>query len=154
MNPLDRELRVVTGPALLILGVGNLLRGDDGVGPAVVAAIKPHVNVPCLDAGPAPEKFLEIIVRAAPATVLIIDAVDFGGEPGEIRLLDLADLRGSACSTHATSLALVGRYLETRIQVRVRLIGVQPLQLRGEQFSAPVAEAVQRLAGSLRRRCR
>ena len=63
-----------------IVGVGNRLRGDDGAGPRLIDARHPDASGVWLDAGVVPENYLEIIARANPDTVLIVDVVEVKAE--------------------------------------------------------------------------
>src|SRR5574342_1091615 len=53
------ELRArLEGKRVLILGVGNRLRGDDAVGPLLVEHLQGKVDIPLIDAGEVPENYL------------------------------------------------------------------------------------------------
>jgi hydrogenase maturation protease len=103
-----------------------------------------------LDAGVAPENFLEPIVRTNPDAVLIVDAVAFGGLPGECRLMDASEIDMAAISTHAGSLGILSDYLTARTTARIHLLAIQPerIDLHGG-LSQPVERSVQKLAAEL-----
>jgi hydrogenase maturation protease len=72
-------------PSILILGVGNILLGDEGVGVRTIEAMKDRElpdNVELLDGGTASIDILEYIKYRE--KVIIIDAVQGGGKPGTI----------------------------------------------------------------------
>ncbi len=75
---------------ILILGCGNVLLGNDGFGPRVVEHLIRHYNVPddvyVMDAGTGVRKILFTLAlsNVRPEEIVIVDAVDRGGEPGEI----------------------------------------------------------------------
>ena len=48
MSDMDEDERDVKRPTQLVLGLGNSLRGDDGVGTAVVEALTGHADL-CSD---------------------------------------------------------------------------------------------------------
>ena len=149
-NRLYSSLRRQLTGRCCIVGVGNRTRGDDGAGPRVIdqARISPP-NV-SFDVGTTPENYLEPIVATCPHTVLIVDAVDFGGHPGECRLLDSEALFQHAVSTHSGSLNLIADYLATRSGASVQILGIQPVRLdRPYELSPPVGESVQRIAAML-----
>jgi len=131
---------------VLIVGVGNTDRGDDGAGPLLIRLLEGRVGAQCLDAGVAPENFLEVIVRATPDTVLLIDAADFGGAPGEVGFYAAADIDAGGLSTHALSLSMMCGYLQARSPVRVWLLAIQPEQTDNDRLSDAVAGALQELA--------
>lgn len=75
---------------ILILGCGNVLLGDDGFGPRVIAHLTEHYRLPddvcAMDAGTAVRNILFTLALsdARPEEVVIVDAVDRGEEPGRI----------------------------------------------------------------------
>jgi hydrogenase maturation protease len=73
---------------LLILGIGNVLMGDEGVGVHVVNEVEKAAwpaDVECLDGGTGSFLLLEPMQNAE--KVILIDACIDGSEPGEVRKL-------------------------------------------------------------------
>jgi coenzyme F420 hydrogenase subunit delta len=74
----------------MIVGCGNPLQTDDGFGPAVIAELKKLSlpdNVKVLDAGLAGPHYLFTLMAQSDIPVkkmIILDIMNFGGEPGEI----------------------------------------------------------------------
>ena len=66
-----------TGADLLVLGLGNVLLGDDGVGPAAVARLHDHHVIPdgvlCLDGGTLGLSLLPYLEDAR--MVVMVDAI-------------------------------------------------------------------------------
>jgi hydrogenase 3 maturation protease len=134
------------------MGIGNRLRGDDGAGPQVIERRDRDAAGIWIDGGTTPENFLEPIARAAVELVLIVDAVDFGGRPGECRLLDVDELEAFAISSHSGSLGVFRDYLAARAEAVVKVVGIQPGRLRMEtRLSDSVEESARELAGVLSR---
>ncbi|MDI6740279.1 MAG: hydrogenase maturation protease [Candidatus Edwardsbacteria bacterium] len=132
----------------LIVGVGNPLRGDDGFGPALVAALAGRARCRAIDGGEMPEDRQEEIVALAPAAVLVADAVAFGGRPGELILLEPEQLgKKVAVSTHNLPLMMFIKYLREQLPAaEIRILGVQPRQIElGKGLSPEVAKTVQSL---------
>jgi hydrogenase maturation protease len=78
---------VGTAPRIGVIGIGNPLMGDEGVGPAVIERLKDRRMPSCvelIDAGSAGMSLLHILVGLDAA--IIIDAADFCGRPGEVRV--------------------------------------------------------------------
>ena len=147
------DLKMNSRPA--VIGVGNVLVGDDGVGPAVVEEMRRRgldTRAQLIDAGLA---FSEVLCDLdPPRPLVIVDAVRGGGRPGSICRLALGELAGesgsmpSAVSLHEISIlpALRMEALAGRDFTDVTIFGVQPKALAwGEGLSAPVAEAVERI---------
>lgn len=73
---------------LLVLGIGNLLLGDEGVGVRVVQELEKRTlpeGVECLDGGTGSFYLLEAMQSAD--RILLIDAAASEDEPGTIRML-------------------------------------------------------------------
>jgi len=135
----------------LILGVGNILLGDEGVGVRVVETLHDKdlpEGVEVLDGGTASLDLLNSL--ADREKVIVIDAVQGGCEPGSIYRFTPDDVETPY--EHATSLHQVG-LLETLAIARqlgctpreVIILGVEPASLEyGLGLSAQVAAAVPR----------
>jgi hydrogenase maturation protease len=133
----------------LVLGVGNVMLGDDGAGGAVCAAAGRPEAVDC---GDAPERFLGLAGGAA-ERVLFVDAVDFGGAPGEIVFCDGGELTERFGTTHTSGLALLARFIEESYGKPTAALGIQPDGTGfGAEMSGPVRAAVGRL-GLVVREC-
>jgi hydrogenase maturation protease len=136
--------------SVLILGVGNPLAGDDGVGVRAIEALAAAGDLPprirLLDVGVLGMDILAWIQPDEP--VVILDAVHGPGEPGTLYRLDLEEIEAPAAppvSVHDLGIAhalqaarLMGRPLHGT------LIGVEPARV--EPFTAalspPVAAAL------------
>jgi hydrogenase maturation protease HycI len=154
MNLIDskihRELAGLLQGRVCIVGVGNRHRGDDGAGPHVIDARREGTRGVWIDAATAPENFLEPIARSNPDTVLLVDAVAFGGSPGECRLMEAAVMDMVALSTHAGSLGMLSEYLSARTGAHVRVVGIQPERIDARTgLSYPVERTVGELSAIL-----
>jgi len=116
---------------VVIVGVGNRGRGDDGFGPAVVAALRDRIPAPVVDAGPAPENATSAIAQLHPETVLWVDAGEISRPPGQWLVCDSEALAGGGLSGHAGSLGLVARYLAVRTGARSFCLLAQPARIGG-----------------------
>jgi len=145
------ELTEVLGPAAVcVFGVGNRQRRDDGVGSMIAGRLANRLGQWAVDAGAVPENHLEKVARLGPKTVLLIDAVDFSGIPGEARLMEPNQIANPALSTHALSLRMTADYLRARIRADLILLAIQPVDLgRGEGLSAKVSHTARHLEGLL-----
>jgi hydrogenase 3 maturation protease len=134
-----------------VVGVGNALKGDDGAGPALVALLASRgARFPIVDASEVPENYGGWVVKHGLDVVIFVDAVDFGGSPGEWRLIPFEELMHSASSTHRLSLHFLIRYLTERWKGEALLAGVQPKSMKlGEGLSAEVETGTRDLAMAL-----
>ena len=154
-DELARELASRLERPVVLIAVGSDMRGDDAFGLEVARALASGGGLPgieVLEGGVAPENVAERAARALPRTVLLADAVRFGGVPGELRLLEPEELAGGQAGTHAPSLELLATYLRQRCDARVLLLGCEPAGTGlGEPISSEVREAAERAAGVIRR---
>lgn len=135
----------------LVLGLGNPILTDDGVGFAVVEQVKKRLdggNVTVSQASVGGLSLLELV--AGYDRVIIIDAIQTGvGQPGEIHHLSSEEFRGSirAASTHdvdfATALEL-GRQLGMDIPEEIVILAIEAADVStfGEELTPSVAAAV------------
>ncbi len=141
--------RVLTG-SVCILGVGNRHRRDDGIGSLIAERLAGRLPAQVVDAGTVPENYLEKIARSRPDTVILVDAVDFGGDPGERRILDPGTLALEGLSSHALSLRMAAEYLNARTQAHVVLLAVQPADVgAGTELSDEVSQTMDLLEETL-----
>jgi hydrogenase maturation protease len=141
----------LAGKRFGVVGVGNVLRGDDGAGPALAALLAARgAAFPVVDATEVPENYGGWVVKQGLETAVFVDAVDFGGAPGEWRLIPFEDLMHSVSSTHRLSLHFLIRYLTEEWKGEAILAGVQPKSMKlGEALSSEVARGVEELATAL-----
>ena len=133
-----------------LVGVGNPMRHDDGVGPWVIGAVQAAAcgtNLRLIDAQDVPENFVHVIARADCLNVVFIDAVAAEGTPGTIVFGPLAEFAEAASfSTHKLALSLSGRFLEAAGK-KIFLLGVVPADL---ELGVGLTDEVARAAASLR----
>jgi len=132
---------------ILVAGVGNVLRGDDGFGHAVVTRLgelAPGVEV--IETGIGGVALLGELLAGCDGLVLV-DAVDRGAAPGT--LFELAPTVGDAVHVADVHLANPDRVLSMAktmgvLPRRVRIVGCQPTEVDdlGEGLSAVVQDAV------------
>ena len=145
-------LALVPCPAAVV-GVGNPLRGDDGFGPAVVAALRPSAGLYLFDVQAVPESFLVPIVVSGCRGVLFVDAADLRAEPGRVALVPARAIREVDISTHAIALCLVAEAicgLAREIhgaEPVCTLVAAQPAALEKADGLSPAVEGAVRLAG-------
>ena len=136
---------------VVIVGIGNPLRGDDGFGPAFIEDLRGRVSALCIDGGSAPENYIGKIIKEEPDTILIVDAVHLDLAPGEYRLLEKEDILECGFTTHDLSPHMFIDFLEKETKADIYLLGVQPKSLSfGDQMSEPVKRALQELIGLLK----
>jgi hydrogenase maturation protease len=107
-------------PSTVVIGVGNLDRGDDGLGPAAARLLRERVEAARWRPGFAAPEIIEhgrdvaslILARARAQRLILIDACVSGSPPGTIHRFDVSAagmpprlLPGSCHSSHGFGLA-------------------------------------------------
>jgi len=139
----------------MIVGVGNPLRRDEGVGVAAVARLNEYYHLPdnvsAIDAGTPGLGLLDIIGDAE--SVVLIDAMTAGQPPGTIYQVDPARLssRGPEWTESLHGVSLMGTiHLAEAVGLEVppiTIVGVEPAVTDwGEELSEPVATALDLVA--------
>ena len=143
-NPADREV--------LVIGLGNILLGDDGIGVHVVRRLVTNPDIPSglrpLDGGTLGFRLMDAFARWD--AILLVDAAELGEPAGTIRLLERDALnrhvlRGGRVSAHEAGLVdlLTLAKLEGHAPSHLALLGVQPERIDwNETLSVPLARAL------------
>ncbi|MEN2985132.1 MAG: hydrogenase 3 maturation endopeptidase HyCI [Thermodesulfovibrionaceae bacterium] len=142
-----REFLNNIGDKTLIVGVGNPLRGDDAVGSYIVKSINKDINIPLIDCEDAPERYLEKIIQYKPETIIFIDAVEMGIQPGYVCIISDRELESLTILTHKVSLKLLAKYIKSKIQCNIVIIGIQP---KNKDFGSTMSKEVMITAKILR----
>jgi len=139
-TPTPADMQFLRGRKVAVIGVGNRMRGDDGVGSVIAERLQELArgNLLVIDAETVPENYLGVLLDSKPEVVLFVDAVDFGGEVGEWALVPISMLGDKVPTTHTVSLKLLGQVLESN-GIECLLLAVQPKQIG---FGAPMSEEV------------
>ncbi len=144
----------------LVIGVGNTLRGDDGVGVHVARALacEPLPDAPeVIDGG---TEGLNLLFRIEGAErVILIDAADMDEAPGEARTFDAALLENSTkvsfSSVHGIGVAeVLALARSVGVQPQVTILGIQPADIRprdglSDALALRVPDYVERVKGLL-----
>lgn len=129
----------------LLVGIGCVLRGDDGVGPYVANHFQAE-GWQTLDCGTVPENFTSKIKQLQPERVVFVDAAEMGLEPGEFRIIPKEMIKDVSCSTHNLPLSLMIDFLQQSMDVPMPFIGIQPaLVCDGEELSPEVFQGLEKL---------
>lgn len=137
----------------ILVGLGNPILGDDGVGWKVVEEVQkrlppnPAVDIQCLSLGGL--GLMEHLIGYQRA--ILVDAFASEDQPGSVMTLKLNDLPNYSAfhtnNAHDTSLQSaieLGRAMGASLPEEVEIVGVVTLRIHdfSEELSPPVAEAV------------
>jgi hydrogenase 3 maturation protease len=115
----------------LIMCIGNRDGGDDAIGPYVADKLREEqVNVVVLDCGVTPENYTSVVKQHNTQHLIIVDAVDMGLEPGELRIVPKEKIGRMHISTHGIPISVLIDYLEQYIG-KISFIGIQPKTMSG-----------------------
>lgn len=138
-------------PTILVLGVGNTLMSDDGVGVRLLEHLRDECpelpGVTYLDAGTLSFVLLPQIQDCG--SLMVLDAAQLGSEPGSFRHFEGTQmddfLRTARCSVHEVGIRdlLDLARLTGTLPPRRAFVGIQPAETGwGDSLSAPVAAAL------------
>lgn len=130
------------GGKLAVIGIGNEMKGDDGVGINVAERLKKDKKCEILIGGTTPENLTGTIKKIKPSHILIIDAADMGLKPGEMKVLDPGNISGVGFSTHSFSISTFSDYLKRETGAKTAILGIQPKSIElGGGISDEVARS-------------
>ena len=133
---------------LIVLGVGNELKCDDGVGPYIIKKLKEEnienkKKLLFIDSQTVPENFTGKIRKENPSHLIIVDACLMDCEPGDMKIVNKYDFANIGISTHSMSLSFFVRFLEQGNDMRIIFVGIEPESM--DYGNAPT-EKVERAA--------
>jgi hydrogenase maturation protease len=145
---------------LLIAGIGNVLLGDDGVGPFVIKVLESQYDfaegVELADLG-TPGFDLLVHLSGADA-VILVDSAKFGGRAGDIRLFHREDIlripAAARIDPHSPALRETLSQLELMgtMPGELLLIGIQGSCFEpGSQLSSSVRQCIPHAIDAVRR---
>jgi len=141
MNLADR---LALARDLLFIGVGNVLRSDDGVGVYISRRIILRSGIRVLTVEVSIENYIGKIQSMHPGEIILIDCMDLGEEAGSHRILDIDELEDLTFNTHNISL---GRWKDF-FPFPARVLGIQPMELGfGDTLSPPVLRTADNIIG-------
>src|SRR5210317_1002638 len=120
---------------LKVLGIGNTLRGDDGIGPVIIEELK-KLDLPdsiqLIDIGSDAFSIIDHFENKQP--VLVIDCAEMDKEPGEIIKFDVKEenlpILDKVISVHGFGFADVYKMAQNLYEdIQCTIIGIQPKSL-------------------------
>jgi hydrogenase maturation protease len=142
-----------TPPRVVVIGVGNLLLKDEGIGIHTLQALQ-EIGLPpdvkLVDGGTSPDL---ISYTRAGDRLIIVDAAKAGGEPGTIyrfRPEDLAEEKGALTSAHELGVVpnLKLMPLLGNRPAEILIIGIEPKETDfGTELSAELRQKLPEIVG-------
>ena len=128
----------------LFVGVGNVLRSDDGIGVYIAQRIRQDDHIRVINVEVSIENYIGKINSVHPDRIIIIDCVHFGQDPGYYELLPVSELQDQTTHTHNISLQKVSELF----RAPVWMLGVQPGSVAfGDIISPPLLKTAEEIIG-------
>lgn len=127
---------------ILFVGIGNVLKQDDGVGVYISRTIQETKYITSITVEVSIENYIGKINLLNPDILVLIDCVDFNQPPGTFRLLPVREIQDLTFNTHNISL----KRLSDFFTVPIFILGIQPEKVDfGENISYIVKQVANRI---------
>ena len=124
-----------------VIGLGNPLRGDDAIGIVIIEELKKYKfdnDIELIDGGEGGFNILHHLQRFT--KVLIVDAVDFGGNVGETKVFNINDtfFENLHLSTHDINICKIADILRILGEIpEIFIFGIQPKNMNYNEGLSP-----------------
>ncbi len=147
----------------VVLGIGNTLKGDDGIGIYIVERIDKYLEevkrgagqakftgarrkIIAINCGTTPENYTSIIRKHNPDRLILVDAAEMGLTPGSYRIIPPEKIEVMHVSTHSMALSFLILYVSDLCKDIV-LVGIQPEKMDfGTELSSIIRGSGDRVA--------
>lgn len=139
---MDKLLGEFSGKKILMIGIGNVLKSDDGVGVYISNSIKNRKNISSLTVEVSIENYIGKINALRNDVLILLDCMDFKQYPGFWNIIPVDYLKGYVTNTHNISLDKVSELFNTKAYI----LGIQPKNIQfGETLSPEVKKTADRI---------
>jgi hydrogenase maturation protease len=133
---------------ILFVGIGNLLKMDDGVGVYISKRIKNKGNVSSLTVEVSIENYIGKINSLNPDILVLIDCADLNSTAGTFRLLSPSQIQDLTFNTHSISLKRLSEFF----RMPVYILAIQPGIIDfGENLSYLIKNVANRIINQINR---
>jgi hydrogenase maturation protease len=142
-NPFEIINKYTSGnKSVLFVGIGNVLKKDDGVGVYISQLIENRDKISSLTVETGIENYVGKINQINPDLLVLIDCVDLQGQAGDFRLVEIDDLLDQTTNTHNISL----KNISDLFKPATVMLGIQPLDITfGDQLTEPIRLAANKI---------
>jgi len=146
---LEKWLQERADKTILFVGIGNVLKKDDGVGVYVTRHVNNGSRIQSLTVEVSIENYIGKINSLKPDLLVLVDCMDLQRPPGAWDFMAASRIRGCTTNTHNLSLDRVSELFDPPTYI----LGIQPMDITlGEGLSEPVL-ATARMLTSVIGRC-
>ncbi len=131
----------------VLLGMGNEINGDDGVGNYIAQRLGPKLkHFLVFDGGTQPDNFTAKITGIRPSHVIFIDAATIEGPGGSISLIPLEDIDNICFHTHYVPLRYVIQRIREKCDCKFLILGIKTVSMEpGDQLTGLVKAIADKL---------
>ncbi|MDA3954694.1 MAG: hydrogenase maturation protease [Bacteroidales bacterium] len=126
----------------LFVGIGNVLKSDDGIGVYISNKINESTSIQKLTVEISIENYIGKINSLTPDVLILVDCVAFNKEAGYYELLAAEKVKDFTLNTHNISLKRISKLFK----MPVYILGVQPKKI---DFGEDISEAVRNTANNI-----
>jgi hydrogenase 3 maturation protease len=131
---------------ILFVGIGNVLKQDDGIGVYISRKIKKTPVISVITAEVSIENYIGKINQLNPDILVLIDCVDIKKRPGSYALLNVSQIQDQTFNTHNISLKRLSEFFH----MPVFILGVQPEKIEfGENISYLVKNVADKIINQI-----
>ena len=131
-----------TDRKILFVGIGNLLRQDDGAGVYISTRISETENIKVLTPEVSIENYIGKINSTVHDTLVVIDCVDMNRPAGSFDLIPVEQVSDLTFNTHNISLKKLSEFFRNELLI----LSIQPETIAfGENLSYIVHEACDKI---------
>ena len=153
-NALAARLAAAVEPPTAVVAMGSPWRGDDAAALRVADRLRARGLARLFNVETAPESFLVPIGTCGAKSCILVDALDAGASPGDVVLLEPADLEHTDFTTHGLSPKAFLAALAELSGMTLLVLGIQMGPIReGDRVSDAVGRAAEAVAEALGRVC-
>jgi hydrogenase maturation protease len=136
------ELKSQKDKKILFVGIGNLLKMDDGIGVYISKRIKNKGSVLSLTVEVSIENYIGKINSLDPDILVLIDCVDMKSVAGTFKLLSIRQIQDMTFNTHSISLKRLSEFFRMPVYV----LAIQPEKI---DFGENISYLVQNVADKI-----
>lgn len=136
------DLLSCSDKSILFVGIGNVLKKDDGAGVYISRNILNRGNISSLTVEVSIENYIGKINSLDPDILVLVDCVDTGAAPGTSSLIPVESVQDLTFNTHNISLKRITEFF----RMPVYILGMQPEKIGfGENISYIVRTEADRI---------
>jgi hydrogenase 3 maturation protease len=115
-----------------VLSMGNPLKGDDDIGNIIVSQLEKMEGFSYFITETLPSNFISPLEKINPSSIYFVDAVEFDGSPGDVKLFGSSEIETLNSSTHSLPVSLFSKFFP---KAELFVIGIKPKEVDFGQMS-------------------